>query len=106
MSTIYDYFVDPVTPGKLHQEIEDAGLTGLEAVVHKDGETPNNVHIYFASALSPGDESTLDSVVAAHDPAPVIDPDPLELINRVLTFADGSIVVSATDGNILTLRGL
>ena len=102
MSTIYDYFVDPVVPGRLYQEITAAGLVGLENVVHNEGETPNNVHIYFASALSPADEATLDSTVAAHDPAPVIEPDPRAPLNRIITSAvDGSLIISSTTGNIL-----
>lgn len=106
MSVIYDYFLAEVLPGKLHQEILDAGLATIESVSHNEGETPNNLHVYFSSALSGGDETTLDGVVAAHDPAPLVAPDPLDPVNRILTFADGSLVVSATDGNILTLRGI
>jgi hypothetical protein len=67
MATTYDYSKDPVQPARLEREIEEASLPTPTSIVHNDNETPYDLHITFASALTGPQETTLGTVVTNHD---------------------------------------
>jgi len=67
MATTYDYSKTPVQAERLHREIVAASLPAPTGIVWNSGETPYNLHITFASALTTGQQTTLAGVVTAHD---------------------------------------
>jgi hypothetical protein len=55
-------YSSPANPRRLRSEIVDAGITELFYIIAR-----NKVDIVFKNALSTGDKTTLDTVVANHD---------------------------------------
>jgi len=59
-----------VRAGRLHQEIDaDAGITPVCNSVTEDSPGSDGFTVTFASALSAGEETTLDGLITAHSPA-------------------------------------
>jgi len=72
MATTYDYDKSPVNIQKLKLEIleDETIVKTLNEITYNVGEEPNDLHITFNSALDGGEETALDSLVAAHDGNP------------------------------------
>lgn len=89
--SVYTYTKTPVALDSLTQQIQQAGLaTALDYVA---GLTllGSALSIPFISALSGGDKTTLDAVVAAHDGTPL----PSNTTQNVAVLTQPSVVVSA-----------
>lgn len=57
---------------KLKEEIEDSAIATALSYINTSGDVCD---VWFDAALSGGDETTLDGLVAAHDGIPVVYPD-------------------------------
>lgn len=73
MTEIYDYDKSPVNVPRLTLEIEaeETIEKTLEGITYNVGETPNNLHISFAEALTQGEQDALDTVVSTHGGSPL-----------------------------------
>lgn len=73
---------------KFKQEIIDSNIAPVvDSVVHHSAD--DSLYIYFDTALSTEEETTLDGLIAAHDPA-VAPLTPLEEFDRAISLEDGS----------------
>jgi hypothetical protein len=71
---VYDFNKSAVVTERLHQEIVAAPLPAPIGITFNTGETPNNLHIEFTSALTAPQETTLGTVVTNHVANPVSPP--------------------------------
>ena len=82
--TRFDY-TEEVNSDVLKHEIETSTIT--VALDRVDVPAPGNVSIHFKADLSAGEETTLDAIVAAHDPTVLTKNDPT--VVRVVEEVDG-----------------
>lgn len=71
-----DTLNDKVSGGRLKPEIEASSITIALDMINTKGDI---LDIIFKAALSAGEETTLDGLVAAHSGEPISDPDKVEV---------------------------
>ena len=75
---------------KFRQEITDSSIVPIsDSIVFHSGEDINNLHVFFNAALSAGEETILDGLIAAHDSS-VTTLTALEEFDRTISREDGS----------------
>jgi hypothetical protein len=98
-------FGNVIGPACLHREIQlSLGFNNLIGVFLEDGD--DRVVIAFYSPLSSGEQTTLDSVVAAHDPDCNLDVGQTPISGIILNPQDGDLLIwDSTAGTWITGHG-
>lgn len=98
MSTKYEY-QKLVNPGKLADEIRENNTftISLDYITTKIVESLDYVEIWFKDVLSGGEETSLTSLVTAHDPTPIV-------TMETVALEEGTIVTPTAPANEHNLR--
>jgi len=88
----YVYTIDPLSVDRLTQEIQQSAI--VTSLNHIDS-LGDQVSIWFNAALSGGDETLLDGIVAAHTGVPLAQPPLLVSMDETKTADDVLIVDTA-----------